>query len=241
MDADVDVDLGLVAGGDQRLARDRLVERAREVLLEAAAVDLDLAAAWDDNDTGNRCLALAGRLDAGVRGKIELGGLAHGLLRAVLGGLGLKAGALLLLGLEPGALLGAELALLLQPDRLQVGARGDLGRLALGCGLGRLLGGRDGLVTGRLALLGGRGLIRRRSLLRRGVLARSGRGRLLGGSLLRGRLLGGRCDSSAGACSSSGAASCSAFSSCVSSCIKSRSPTASAAVPGGGGRGRRTP
>ena len=64
VDADSHVDGRLVAGGQQRLACQRLEIGAGEVLLERLVVDGELAAAGCDHDAGDRALALAGRLDA---------------------------------------------------------------------------------------------------------------------------------------------------------------------------------
>src|SRR6478672_1778116 len=145
MHADADVDGALVAGDGERLAGHRLVQGAGEVLLERPAVDLDGPVARGEDHAGDRGLALAGGEVAGAGlhrgGRAGRGGR---LLVAVGGELGLTAPALLLLGLEAGALLGAEAGIgLLESDRIEVGAGREvaatLALLVLG---GGLLGGR---------------------------------------------------------------------------------------------------
>src|SRR5215208_4247137 len=150
VDADADVHLALVSGGQERLANEGLVLVAWEVILEAARVDLELAGARSQDHPGDRGLALAGGLDA--RFAVQLhGGLASGggLLARLSRGLGLGPGPLLGLGLQASALLGAQLALGLDRDRLELGTR----RHILGGLLRPLLGlGRLCLVLGRLCL-----------------------------------------------------------------------------------------
>src|SRR5215208_1072136 len=197
VDADADVHLALVSGGQERLADEGLVLVAWEVILEAAPVDLELAGARSQDHPGDRGLALAGGLDAcfavQLHGRLASGGR----LLARLGrGLGLGPGALLGLGLQPGPLLGAQLALGLDRDRLELGTRRHilggllrplLGLDWLGRGLGRLCLRLGRLCLGprllRLALglgrpyLGLSGLIRLRCLgvaLGCGLLRRSG-------------------------------------------------------------------
>src|SRR5215217_990316 len=116
VDADADVHLALVSGGQELVAW--------EVILEAAPVDLELAGARSQDHPGDRGLALAGGLDAcfavQLHGRLASGGR----LLARLGrGLGLGPGALLGLGLQAGPLLGAQLALGLDRDRLELGTR----------------------------------------------------------------------------------------------------------------------
>ncbi len=77
VDADLHVDLAVIAGGDERLAGDRAVKVAREVVLDLLAVDEERALALSDDDAGDRGLPLAGRLDAGAGGKVELCALAE--------------------------------------------------------------------------------------------------------------------------------------------------------------------
>ena len=68
VDADPDVDGALVAGGDERLAGQRHVLAALEVLVDAAIVDVERAVSGADDHAGDGALALAGRLDLGVGG-----------------------------------------------------------------------------------------------------------------------------------------------------------------------------
>ncbi len=200
VDSHPDVDAALVAGGDERLAGERLVLAALEVLLDATIVDLEGPVAGPDDDPRHGALALAGRLDPGVgrhrdRPRRDRVVVLVGCRSRLAGA------ALLLLGLAGGPLLGGQLALLADRDRLEVGAGNDVLLRGLG-GLGsRLLGGRLllggsgfrgllGLGSGLIGLLLGGG--RLRLLLgggRLGLLIGSG---LLGGGLLLGRGLVGR-------------------------------------------------
>src|SRR6476619_2689673 len=173
------VHLALVAGGQQRLANQRLVLVAREVLLEAALVDLKAAAPGAQDHTRDRGLSLARGLDSRVAGKLH-GGLArwYGLLAT----LGLR--------LHPRPVLGGELALGLDLERLElgsgrtlllgIGARGSLAcgydflgwlRLGLLLILGRLGCFRLWLLDVAVIRLGLRrgGLILRRLILRHGL------------------------------------------------------------------------
>src|SRR6478672_2041901 len=146
------VHLALVAGGQQRLANQRLVLVAREVLLEAALVDLEAAAPGAQDHTRDRGLSLARGLDSRVAGKLH-GGLArwYGLLATLGRGLRLHPRPLLGLRLHPRPFLGGELALGLDLDRLELGS----GRtLLLGIGArGSLACGYDFLGWLRLGLL----------------------------------------------------------------------------------------
>src|SRR3954452_3459479 len=125
MDTHVDVDGPVVAGGQERLPRERLKMRPREVLVDLAAVDVELAASRADDDPRNRDLPLARRLDDPLGGKLDPRPVADDRLLLALGGrLGLGPRPLLRLGLAPGALLRAELALGLERDGIELGARG---------------------------------------------------------------------------------------------------------------------
>src|SRR5215211_7468200 len=164
--ADAHVHVALVSGGDQGLSRHRLVEGARKVLVELAPVDLEAAAPGQHDHTGDRALALPGGLDPYValeRDRRFAG--RRRLLAGLLGGRRLAPRPLLGFGLAAGALLGGELSLLLDRDRLELGS-GDsvllllaLGRRSLlllgrGLGLGCLfLGGLRRLLGGSLFLL----------------------------------------------------------------------------------------
>src|SRR5215208_2514930 len=119
---DADVDAALIAGLRERLLGDRLEIGAREVLVELALVDLDAAAAWPQDHASDRRLALARRRVGRVAR--ELGGLRgdRGGLLDVADQLTLAAESLLLLRLAAGALLGVELPLGLDRDRIELGA-----------------------------------------------------------------------------------------------------------------------
>src|SRR3954469_448591 len=112
VDASPDVHLALVSRGQERLADEGLVLVAREVVLEASPVDLELPGAGPQDDARDRGLALAGGLDPRIA--VQLDGRLPGrrrLLPGFRGRLGLGARTLLRLSLHAGALLGAQLAL----------------------------------------------------------------------------------------------------------------------------------
>src|SRR5512143_1718923 len=205
VDPDAHVDVALVAALHQRLLGDRLQVGTREVLLQLPLVDLDAAVTRPQDHSGDRGLSLPGSRVAGV--SRELGGPGRDGRRLILVAdqLSLTAGTLLLLGLPAGPLLGVELALRLDRDRIELGSWDDLllllavalrlrGRrgllgpaVVLGGGvLGEGLLGRNLLVGLRLLLarpvLGLRLLLDRALRLGRGVL---GEGLLLGLLLLR--------------------------------------------------------
>src|SRR5438309_925381 len=121
---DPNVHGALVAAHAQGLQRGRLVQGTREVLLKRTPVDLELAVARRDDHARDRALALAGSEVARVAGK--LGWRARGpgglLLRRLGGRLRLQPRLLLGLGLQARPLLGAQLAVGLQRDRIQLGS-----------------------------------------------------------------------------------------------------------------------
>src|SRR4051794_33022287 len=128
VDPDPDIDRLLVAAGDERLAGERLQVRTGEVVVEAAAVDLELTATGSHEDPGDGALALTGRLDQALGLELYPGLVRRERLLGSLGGrLGLDPRPLLGLSLDPRPLLGAELALGLERDRIELGARGKIG------------------------------------------------------------------------------------------------------------------
>src|SRR6185436_17037438 len=203
-----DVHARLVADGLERLADRPLQRGAREEHVELAAVDRVRAGARDQDDAGDRGLALARRAVARAGGQVDrdrgdrlVGDLLGVAGRRLLGVLALAAqqrvGALLDdvdldvdagdLGLDARGLVDVVLleVLVAVGRRGRVGGGGD--RVALRRGLvgRRLLGGWRVLGGGR-GLLGRRGFLGRRGLLGGGL----GSGCLGGGGLLLG---GGRC------------------------------------------------
>jgi hypothetical protein len=164
VDADLHVDAAVVSRRHEWLARHGLVKRTWKVGVELAPVDLDATAARQQDHAGDRALSFPRRREAGIALELDGGRLARGgLLRPRLSRrLGLAARPLLRLGLAARLLLGAQLALGLDRDRLELGARrlvwtrgglfpaGFLGRLAgLPAGFLRRLGG---LLCARLIL-----------------------------------------------------------------------------------------
>src|SRR4029077_12461977 len=109
VDADADVDVALVAGDRQRLTGDRLVQGAREELLERALVDLELAVAGDQRHPGDRALALARRQVASAALHLRWRS-ARGLDLAVVSAdkRRLAPGFLLFLGFQPRPLLSTQ-------------------------------------------------------------------------------------------------------------------------------------
>ena len=184
--ADADVDVALVAALSERLLGDRLQVGTGEVLLERALVDLDAPVAGPQDHAGHGGLPLAGGRVAGVAR--ELGGLRRDGRRLVLVAdqLALAASALLLLGLAAGALLGIELALRLDRDRVELRAGDDILLLpALGLGLPRAGAAASSAgVSSSLRRVLGEGLLGRHLL---GVVLSA-----LGAAALRGRCLLGR-------------------------------------------------
>src|SRR3954447_1224932 len=184
VNADANVDVSLIPGLHERLLRDRLQVGAGEVFLEGAFVDLDLAVAWPQDDASDRRLPLPGRRVARIAGELgRLGGERRRLVD-VTDQLTLAPGALLLLGLLTGTLLGVELSLGLDCDRVELRAGDDLLLLLLALGLGGRggllrrcivgLGRSGGLLGGGRGLLGGsRGLLGGSVVLRGGVLGES--------------------------------------------------------------------
>src|SRR5829696_2541707 len=181
VDADADVDVALVAALDERLLGDRLQVGPREVLLERPLVDLDAAVAGTQDHAGDRRLSLPGGEVAGVAREPRGLRRQRRALIVLADQLALAAGALLLLGLLAGALLGVHRPVGLERDRIELGTGDDLFLLLLALGPGGLCRGH--LLGGCCSLPGGT------VVLRGGVLGE----RLLSGRLLLGlRLLGGR-------------------------------------------------
>src|SRR5512143_812320 len=183
VDPDAHVDVALVAALHQRLLGDRLQVGTREVLLQRPLVDLDAAVTRPQDHSGDRGLPLPGRRVAGV--SRELGGPGRDGRRLILVAdqLSLTAGTLLLLGLPAGPLLGVELALRLDRDRIELGSWDDL-LLLLAVAL---------RLSGRSCLpLGSRGLLGRAVVLGGGVLGEGllGRNLLVGLRLLLAAVLG---------------------------------------------------
>src|SRR6185436_850322 len=181
-----DVHARVVADGLEGLADRPLQRRAREEHVELAAVDRVGAGARDQDDAGDRGLALARRAVARASGQVDRDGR-DGLVGDLVGVARRRVLVALALAAQEG--VGA----LLDDVDLEVGAR-DLGLDARGLVDEILLeafvvGGRGGLGgSARAGGVGDRAALRARSLAGR----LDGRG--LGGRRLGGRrLLGGRC------------------------------------------------
>src|SRR5262249_28296746 len=148
MDAYPDVDAALVAGLRERLLGDRLQVGTREVLLELALVHLDAAAAGTKDHAGDRGLALAGGGVGGITRELgRLGGEWSRLLVLIADQLALPTLALLLLRFASGALLGVELALGLDRNRVELGTGYDVLSLLRRAVLPSRLLGRSLLVS----------------------------------------------------------------------------------------------
>src|SRR3954468_13944704 len=111
VDADADIDVALVAGDDEWLLDDRLVQGPREEFLEAALVDHDLAVAGEESDAGDRVLAFTGGEEASAFLHFRRSPADRGV--GVLGGgeLSFASSFLFFLGFEPRFLLSAQLRL----------------------------------------------------------------------------------------------------------------------------------